>query len=327
MVEVPGYEAPIPTVLEDIKRFMIQSNAFQKVRLPRSAPHVLSIRCLTCLAPQLGVFRVSPPVSELRALKQDLIEEKITRVEEKESTTLAALIGAWFRELPTPLLDAISPAAAARATTDAEAWALLQTVSVQERVLAAWYVCRSGARARRSLTTAGPRRLFDVCVAIAAHSSKNRMPLSVCNGLPRARREMHHSGQRAHAPVQNLAVVITPNLWLAKNLSLALSPEDYNSVRVGGAGRTGARLLTREHARLQVIQDAKAMTGAVLLAVSLALLCLTQHVRARSVRGAVHELSSAHGRHSRLRRRFFKLTAHCASRGRAAQSPGGPRVW
>jgi len=82
---VEGYKSKIPTVLVDLKKILIEKNAW-------------------CVK---GIFRCSPDLKE-----RDRVLKMINRADKSWQNTVdvhvvATLIGAWFRHLPKPILDDI----------------------------------------------------------------------------------------------------------------------------------------------------------------------------------------------------------------------------
>jgi hypothetical protein len=94
-MRVPGYKSRIPTVLVQMKDYLIKNGG-------------LSVE---------GIFRIAPDSDESMYVKQELNENKFVRCD--DVNCIANLIKVWFRDLPEPLLQQI-PAESILECTDEE---------------------------------------------------------------------------------------------------------------------------------------------------------------------------------------------------------------
>eukprot|EP00485_Elphidium_margaritaceum_P006612 CAMPEP_0202691444 /NCGR_PEP_ID=MMETSP1385-20130828/6157_1 /ASSEMBLY_ACC=CAM_ASM_000861 /TAXON_ID=933848 /ORGANISM="Elphidium margaritaceum" /LENGTH=494 /DNA_ID=CAMNT_0049346851 /DNA_START=155 /DNA_END=1639 /DNA_ORIENTATION=+ len=87
-VQVHGYGAKIPKVLEDLRKGLFGAQGYE----------------------QVGIFRLAPNASDNKAMKVRINKGDFESIEEKVDVNVYAnLIKEWFRDLPDPLLNCINP--------------------------------------------------------------------------------------------------------------------------------------------------------------------------------------------------------------------------
>lgn len=143
-IKLPEYEARIPAVLVELKKY------FDKHNGPQST----------------GIFRLAPDASECKAVKEQL--NKGAWDSESGSTDInvvANLIKVWFRDLPKQLLGphVVDPALIAQVNSVDSASRVVLELPVQNRSLLLW--------------------LLDLCCCVAQHKAQNNMGsrnLAIC---------------------------------------------------------------------------------------------------------------------------------------------------
>ena len=128
---VEGYECPIPTALLKMKNYMYENGG-------------LNLE---------GIFRLAPDQKEMRVVKEQVNDGTFEGC--RSMSTMANLIGVWYRELPTPILSTLDPDEVVAATSEEAAWDLVETLGKQELTMLTW--------------------LLDIGVDVQANSAVNKM--------------------------------------------------------------------------------------------------------------------------------------------------------
>jgi len=130
-VSVPGYGAKIPQVLLDLKAALKNNDGYK----------------------QVGIFRLAPNAEENNSVKA-LIDTGDFK-DNCDVNVTANLIKVWFRDLPTPLLNAVKPSVIEQAQTLDKVKTAMDQFPEPNKSILLW--------------------LWDLCVEVAAYSETNKM--------------------------------------------------------------------------------------------------------------------------------------------------------
>eukprot|EP00164_Ancoracysta_twista_P005655 GFYU01007757.1.p1 GENE.GFYU01007757.1~~GFYU01007757.1.p1 ORF type:complete len:451 (+),score=95.85 GFYU01007757.1:199-1551(+) len=145
-----------------------------------------------------GIFRLAPDEQECHQVKDLLNKGKF--VECKDVNCLANLIKVWFREMPSPLLNAIDwNGAVDDNESDEAAWGLMTSLPEASRLLLTW--------------------LMDLMVDVVKHEEKSRMgPKQICIVLAPNLFQVSHSD-----PMQSLMISQRVVIFIQKLLSYKMT--------------------------------------------------------------------------------------------------------
>ncbi|XP_051131062.1 rho GTPase-activating protein 2-like isoform X2 [Andrographis paniculata] len=129
----------VPTIL-----LLMQQKLYSHGGLKVTLDFPLLLLFLSCLFHQLcyrqaeGIFRINPENSQ-----EEYVRDQLNRgivPEDIDVHCLAGLIKAWFRELPSGVLDGLSPEQVSQCNTEEECVELIKQLKPTEKALLAWAI-------------------------------------------------------------------------------------------------------------------------------------------------------------------------------------------
>lgn len=135
--EVPGYASEIPRVLVLLRKHLVEGGGLDKV----------------------GIFRLAPKQEDIEQAKDQLNVGAFEGT--ADVSTVANLVGAWFRELPEPVLKGIDTKKVLKASKPKDAWKLVEKQVKEPRLSVFRWLVTLGAEvaARSDVNRMTPKNL------------------------------------------------------------------------------------------------------------------------------------------------------------------------